>query len=26
LNIVQRNTWWRMSLPRHYRNNDIISW
>jgi hypothetical protein len=25
LNIVQRNTWWRMSLPRHYPNNNIIS-
>jgi hypothetical protein len=25
LNIVQRSTWWRMSLPRHYRKNDIIS-
>jgi hypothetical protein len=25
LNIVQRNTWWRMSLARHYAKNDIIS-
>jgi hypothetical protein len=25
LNIVQSNTWWRMSLPRHYQKNDIIS-
>jgi len=26
LNIVQRNTWWQMSLPRHYQKNEIISW
>jgi hypothetical protein len=26
LNIVQRNTWWRMALPRHYQKNDMISW
>jgi hypothetical protein len=26
LNIVQQNTWWWMSLPRHYLKNDIISW
>jgi hypothetical protein len=26
LNIVQQNTWWRMSLSRHYQKNDIISW
>jgi hypothetical protein len=25
LNIVQQNTWWRMSLLRHYPKNDIIS-
>jgi hypothetical protein len=25
LNIIQRNTWWRMSLPRHYLKNDIIT-
>jgi hypothetical protein len=25
MNIVQRNTWWRMSLPKHYPKNDIIS-
>ncbi len=25
LNIVQWNTWWRMSLPRHYLNKKIIS-
>jgi hypothetical protein len=25
LNTVQRKTWWQMSLPRHYPNNDIIS-
>jgi len=22
LNIVQRNTWWQMFLPRHYRKNE----
>jgi hypothetical protein len=25
LNIVQRNTWWRMSLPRHYQKNQESS-
>jgi hypothetical protein len=24
--ILQWNTWWQMSLPRHYPKNDIISW
>jgi hypothetical protein len=24
LNIVQRNTWWRMSLARHDGKNDMI--
>ncbi len=26
LNIVQQNTWWQMSLLRHYPKNNIISW
>jgi hypothetical protein len=25
LKIIQWNTWWQMSLPRHFPNNDITN-